>query len=249
MSGPPPISIALATHNRADRLEALFESLRAQTYAGEFEVVVVDDGSSDRTPEVLAAEEARGELRLRTQRMPESRGPAAARNAACPGRTGQDAEAFFANHQATAQRMVRALGLAPGAAFWDTYGGFARRGGRLRVNGMPSRPIPLAAMQGGAPLGAVIEWQVGHDGAAPRRMDLAVVTPVPMRSGPASPESSAARSACAAWSRAAIASAWRSRSAPASVSETGRGPPGRSISRRPTIRSSMAICWLIADCV
>ena len=82
MSEIPPISVAVATHNRADRLEALFESLRAQTFAGGFEVVVVDDASGDRTPEVLAAEEARGELRLTTRRMERSRGPAAARNAA-----------------------------------------------------------------------------------------------------------------------------------------------------------------------
>jgi hypothetical protein len=30
---------------------------------------------------------------------------------------------------------------------------------------------------------------------------------------------------------------------------TEQQPPGRSTSRSPTIRSSVAICWLIADCV
>ena len=59
----------------------------------------------------------------------------------------------------------------------------------------------------------------------------------------------AATSACAACRRATITSAWRSRRVPASVSETARGPPGRSSSRSPTIRSSVWICWLIADCV
>ena len=39
-------------------------------------------------------------------------------------------------------------------------------------------------------------------------------------------------SAWAAASRATIASAWRLRSRPASVSETARGPPGRSTSLR-----------------
>ena len=82
MSDSPPISVALATHNRADRLEALFESLRSQAFAGEFEVVVVDDASGDRTQDVLEAETQRGELRLITRRMESSRGPAAARNAA-----------------------------------------------------------------------------------------------------------------------------------------------------------------------
>ena len=46
-----------------------------------------------------------------------------------------------------------------------------------------------------------------------------------------------------------IDSAWRSSSRPASVSAIGRGPPGRSTSRSPTARSSVAICWLTADCV
>ena len=58
-----------------------------------------------------------------------------------------------------------------------------------------------------------------------------------------------AMSALAARSRAWIASACRSRICPASVSEIGRGPPGRSMSRRPTMRSSVAICCEIADCV
>ena len=44
---------------------------------------------------------------------------------------------------------------------------------------------------------------------------------VPTRSVPASPARSACRSACAAWRRATIDSAWRSSSRPASVSETG----------------------------
>ena len=36
---------------------------------------------------------------------------------------------------------------------------------------------------------------------------------------------------------------------PASVIEIARGPPGRSTSFSPTIRSSAAICWLTADWV
>ena len=72
---------------------------------------------------------------------------------------------------------------------------------------------------------------------------------VPTRSVPVSPARSAAMSARAASIRATIASAWRRRSSPASVSDTARGPPGRSTSVSPTIFSSVAICWLIADCV
>jgi GT2 family glycosyltransferase len=79
MTGSVDISVVVATRDRAARLRALLAALDAQTLASErFEVIVVDDGSRDETPEVLAAGHAGGSLRALTQ--PESRGPAAARN-------------------------------------------------------------------------------------------------------------------------------------------------------------------------
>lgn len=70
-----------ATHNRAERLRALLLSLRDQTIGtARFEVVVVDDGSSDETPQVLQAEGAAGVLSIRALRHERPRGPAAARN-------------------------------------------------------------------------------------------------------------------------------------------------------------------------
>ena len=72
---------------------------------------------------------------------------------------------------------------------------------------------------------------------------------MPTWSEPASPAERAARSDCAACSRETIARAWRSSSRPASVSATGLGPPGRSTSFSPTMRSRVAICWLTADWV
>lgn len=83
MSASPAISVAVATHNRAERLARLLESLRRQTIDSEaFEVVVADDGSRDATSTVLADEGRRGELRLTTLALEESGGPARARNAA-----------------------------------------------------------------------------------------------------------------------------------------------------------------------
>jgi glycosyltransferase involved in cell wall biosynthesis len=74
--------VVFATHNRAQRLDALLHSLRAQTLpADEFEVIVVDDGSSDATPDVLSGHAAAGELRLTTLRLSSPEGAAAARNA------------------------------------------------------------------------------------------------------------------------------------------------------------------------
>jgi glycosyltransferase involved in cell wall biosynthesis len=76
------VTVVAATHNRADRLAALLDALRAQTLGRDrFDVVIVDDGSSDGTQELLAAALARGDLSLTALRQDPNRGPAAARNA------------------------------------------------------------------------------------------------------------------------------------------------------------------------
>ncbi|WP_416669943.1 glycosyltransferase family 2 protein [Egbenema bharatensis] len=49
----PQISAIICTHNRDAYLGAAIDSLLAQTFAGEFEVIVVDNASSDRTREVV----------------------------------------------------------------------------------------------------------------------------------------------------------------------------------------------------
>jgi glycosyltransferase involved in cell wall biosynthesis len=70
----PRVSVVLPTYNRADYLEEALESVLAQTFA-DFEVVVVDDGSTDDTPARLA----RYGERIRVIRQ-ENRGVGAARN-------------------------------------------------------------------------------------------------------------------------------------------------------------------------
>ena len=81
MSESPDVSVVVAAHNRADRLTELLAGLRAQELPGKhFEVIVVDDGSADATPEVLAAEQRRGALDLRFARQEPAGGPARARN-------------------------------------------------------------------------------------------------------------------------------------------------------------------------
>ncbi len=81
MSVTPEVSVVVATHNRALRLAQLLAGLRRQTLALErFEVIVVDDGSSDATQNVLTREARRGELRLCIPPAVVHAGPAAARN-------------------------------------------------------------------------------------------------------------------------------------------------------------------------
>jgi glycosyltransferase involved in cell wall biosynthesis len=51
----PQISAIICTHNRADYLGAAIDSLLQQDFPGEFEVIVVDNASRDRTREVVEA--------------------------------------------------------------------------------------------------------------------------------------------------------------------------------------------------
>jgi glycosyltransferase involved in cell wall biosynthesis len=76
---PPEISVVVATHNRAARLERLLAGLRAQTLEPKrFEVVVVDDGSIDSTSQVLARA-AESWPNLNVISRPQAAGPATAR--------------------------------------------------------------------------------------------------------------------------------------------------------------------------
>src|SRR2546421_10637172 len=77
----PAVSVVVATHNRPRRLGRLLAALRAQTLPRhDFEVIVVDDGSTPATQAVLEEELARGELRLRLERNALAQGQANARN-------------------------------------------------------------------------------------------------------------------------------------------------------------------------
>lgn len=70
----PPISVIVATYNRADYLRMCLASLVRQTHDGWWEVVVADDGSSDHTPQVVAEAAAEmGKDRLRHHWHPHDR--------------------------------------------------------------------------------------------------------------------------------------------------------------------------------
>lgn len=79
----PRVSVVVPTHNRADLVCETIDSVLAQTYR-DFEVIVVDDGSSDETPAVLAAYRDR----IRVIRQP-NQGVSSARNAGIGAATGE----------------------------------------------------------------------------------------------------------------------------------------------------------------
>ncbi len=76
----PRVTVYLPTRNRADRVGAAIESVLAQSMR-DLELIVVDDGSSDSTPQVLR-EFAGHDARVRLLTNPTPGGAPAARNRA-----------------------------------------------------------------------------------------------------------------------------------------------------------------------
>ncbi len=82
MADKPDVSVIVATFNRAERLRRLLDGLRRQTHGlNRFEVLIVDDASTDDTPSILERERQRGELLLEVISGRSRTGPARARDA------------------------------------------------------------------------------------------------------------------------------------------------------------------------
>jgi glycosyltransferase involved in cell wall biosynthesis len=72
------VSVVLPTRNRAGRIARAVESVIAQTFRG-WELIIVDDASTDGTPDAIASLAAR-DPRIRSERMESPAGAAVARN-------------------------------------------------------------------------------------------------------------------------------------------------------------------------
>jgi len=95
------ISVIMATYNRADTLQRAIDSVLRQSYE-DWELIIVDDGSTDETTSVL---EALDDPRIRVVRHPRNRGMHAAKN------TGLDhvAGEWFTTLDADDEMMPEAL--------------------------------------------------------------------------------------------------------------------------------------------
>jgi len=123
-------SVVIPTRNRRATLAALLDRVDPQATAAGAEVVVVDNGSTDGTPELLRPLEAQGQLRVVREPTP---GATRARNAGARAARG-DVLAFVDDDALPADGWLAAL-LAPFA-----NPRVAAAGGRvsLRFAGAPS---------------------------------------------------------------------------------------------------------------
>ena len=78
----PAVSVVVSTFNRAHLLPRLVDALAAQDIASPFEVLIVDNGSSDDTASVLEELAAATPIDLRVFHIARNDGPAPARNLA-----------------------------------------------------------------------------------------------------------------------------------------------------------------------
>lgn len=122
----PPVSVVMAVFNGADGVRRTLDGILTQSFA-EFELIVVDDGSTDRTPEILAEyREEDSRIRIITQ---ENRGLTEALIAGCDSARGQliarqDVGDFSLEHRLA--RQVEYLDQHPNVVAVGT--GFRSRG-------------------------------------------------------------------------------------------------------------------------
>lgn len=80
---PPKVSVAVSTYQRHHMLPRLLSALDGQTMpARDFEVVLVDNGSSAETADTIRQLAPKLDLRLHALRIEQNRGPSPGRNAA-----------------------------------------------------------------------------------------------------------------------------------------------------------------------
>jgi glycosyltransferase involved in cell wall biosynthesis len=125
----PQVSVIIPTYNRAALVREAVASVSAQTFR-DFEILVVDDGSTDETPTILATCQDVKVLRHRTRR-----GVAAARNSASAAARGQWLAFLDSDDLWVPDKLARQMAYLrdrPGLLMCQTDETWVRRG--VRVN-------------------------------------------------------------------------------------------------------------------
>lgn len=118
-TAPALVSVVVPVRNGASTIRQTLEGLAAQTYPGDLEVIVVDNGSTDGTREVVLRGSLDG-LRVRVVQAPARPGVAYARNAGWRAASG-DFIAYCDSDDVPAPDWLSALAKAAGDA--DVVGG------------------------------------------------------------------------------------------------------------------------------
>jgi dolichol-phosphate mannosyltransferase len=100
MPSPVRLSVIAPAHNEQDNVEALIDEIEAALEPGgvAYEIIVVDDGSTDRTPEILRAMMA-AHPRLRVLTMRDTP----------PGKGNGQSAAFYAGFRAARGEWIATL--------------------------------------------------------------------------------------------------------------------------------------------
>jgi len=140
----PTVAVIIAAYNAAKSLPAAVASVHAQTFAN-WEIVVVDDDSTDATPRVLRRLAA-GEPRLTAIRLARNSGSAAARNVAwraARARWIAVLDADDAWHPEKLEQQLAALAARPDA-LWSFHGVRYVRDGQTLHDWCPDPDADLA---------------------------------------------------------------------------------------------------------
>jgi glycosyltransferase involved in cell wall biosynthesis len=131
---PPRVSVVLPAWNRAGSIRMAVESVLRQTFA-DFELLVVDDGSTDGTIEALAEID---DSRLRCLANPRNMGPSAARNTGIRAAKAEWVAFQDSDDEWLPQKLAKqmeALGPAPDPDVVACYTGMAILGQHKQTSG------------------------------------------------------------------------------------------------------------------
>lgn len=151
----PTVSVVVPAFNRCRTLPRAIDSVLAGTY-DDFELLVVDDGSTDRTPEVVKGYD---DGRIRYLRFEENRGANAARNAGIEAASGEFVSFLDSDDAFRPRNLEVTVGALSGAT--DTCGGVCTSYARIRdgtiesIQRVPEGIIDRAAILDGNPIGSL----------------------------------------------------------------------------------------------
>jgi glycosyltransferase involved in cell wall biosynthesis len=137
----PRVSVVIPAYNRAELVADAIESALAQT-APDLEVIVVDDGSTDATRDVVRAYVARAPGRVRYLWQP-NQGVAAARNAGAAAARGRHVAFLDSDDLWNPEKLARQLPVLeadPALGWVSAYADVVDAGGRRLLGRKPAQP-------------------------------------------------------------------------------------------------------------